>query len=158
MLRKPLYAQQQKGREPMNRKSNILAAFLALVLALLMTACGAGGDRVERFAEANPGSGENIAIPGYEKLSFEAGKTAQAVNLKNPAENACAFVLTLSLTDGEALWTGKALSPGEAFRRITLTRALDAGEYGATLRYDCFSLSDNTPLNGAEIQLTIEVH
>ena len=140
----------------MSRKSNILAAFLALALALALTACGAGGDRVERFAEANPGSGANIAIPGYEKLSFAAGKTAQAVNLKNPAENACTFVLTLTLEGGETLWTGKALQPGEAFTRITLSRALDAGEYPATLHYDCFSLNDNTPLNGAEIQLTIE--
>ena len=141
----------------MNRKPNILAAFLVLAFALALTACGAGGDKVERFAEANPGNGENIAIPGYEKLSFESGKTAQAVNLKNPPENACTFALTLSLADGETLWTGKALSPGEAFKRITLSRALDAGEYGATLHYDCFSLQDNTPLNGAEIQLTIEV-
>ena len=139
----------------MNRKLNILAAFL--VLALLLTACGAGGDRVERFAEAAPGSGENIAIPGYEKLSFAAGKTAQAVNLKNPAENACTFVLTLTLEGGETLWTGEALSPGEVFTRITLTKALDAGSYPATLHYDCFSLNDNTPLNGAEVKLTIEV-
>ena len=141
----------------MTRKPNILATFLVLAFALLLTACGAGGDKVERFAEANPGSGENIAIPGYEKLSFAAGKTAQAVNLKNPPENACTFVLTLTPEDGEALWTGKALSPGEAFTRITLSRALPAGEYPATLHYDCFSLQDNTPLNGAEIQLTIEV-
>ena len=141
----------------MNRKLNILAAFLVLALALLLTACGAGGDRVERFAEANPGSGANIAIPGYEKLTFAAGKTAQAVNLKNPAENACTFVLSLTLDDGTTLWTGEALSPGEAFTRITLTKALDAGEYPATLHYDCFSLQDSTPLNGAEIQLTIEV-
>ena len=141
----------------MNRKPNILAAFLVLALAFLLTACGAGGDKVERFAEANPGNGENIAIPGYEKLSFAAGKTAQAVNLKNPPENACTFVLTLTLEDGETLWTGKALSPGEAFTRITLSKTLDAGDYPATLHYDCFSLQDNTPLNGAEIQLTIEV-
>lgn len=141
----------------MNRKPNILAAFLVLAFVLLLTACGAGGDRVERFAEAAPGSGANIAIPGYEKLSFAAGKTAQTVNLKNPPENACAFVLTLTLEGGETLWTGKALSPGEAFTSITLNRALDAGEYPATLHYDCFSLQDNTPLNGAEIQLTIEV-
>ena len=141
----------------MNRKPNMLAAFLVLALVHLLTSCGAGGDRVERFAEANPGSGENIAIPGYEKLSFAAGKTAQAVNLKNPPENACAFVLTLTLEGGETLWTGKALSPGEAFTRITLERALDAGEYPATLHYDCFSLNDNTPLNGAEVKLTIEV-
>ena len=140
MLRKPLYA-----------------AFLALALALLLTAYGAGGDKVERFAEAAPGSGENIAIPGYEKLSFAAGKTAQAVNLKNPPENACTFVLTLTLEGGETLWTGKALSPGEAFTRITLTRALDAGDYPATLHYDCYTIEDNMPLNGAEIQLTIEV-
>ena len=141
----------------MNRKPNNLAAFLALALAFLLTACSAGGDRVERFAEANPGSGANIAIPGYEKLSFAAGKTAQTVNLKNPPENACTFVLTLMLEDGETLWTGKALSPGEAFTSITLNRALSAGEYPATLHYDCFSLQDHTPLNGAEIQLTIEV-
>ena len=141
----------------MNRKPNILAAFLALALVLLLTACGAGGDKVERFAEANPGSGENIAIPGYEKLSFEAGKTTQAVNLKNPAENACAFVLTLTLEGGETLWKGKVLSPGEAFPRITLERALDVGEYPATLHYDCYTIEDNQPLNGAEIQLTLEV-
>ena len=141
----------------MNRKPNILAAFLVLALVLMMTACGAGGDKVERFAEANSGSGENIAIPGYEKLSFAAGKTAQAVNLKNPAENACTFVLSLTMEGGETLWTGEALSPGEAFTRITLSRALNAGEYPATLHYDCFSLNDNTPLNGAEVKLTIEV-
>ena len=141
----------------MNGKPKILAAFLVLALAFLLTSCDAGDDRAERFAEANPGSGTNIAIPGYEKLSFEAGKTAQAVNLKNPAENACTFVLTLTLEGGETLWTGEALQPGEAFTRIMLERALDAGEYPATLHYDCYTIEDNQPLNGAEIQLTLEV-
>ena len=141
----------------MNRKSNILAAFLILAFALLLTACGAGGDKVERFAEANPGSGANIAIPGYEKLDFTAGKAEQAVDLKNPPENACTFVLSLTLEGGETLWTGEALSPGEAFTRITLVKALDAGSYPATLHYDCYTIEDNRPLNGAEIQLTLEV-
>ena len=144
----------------MNKKSyTILAAFLVLALALLLTACGAGsGDRVARFAEAAPDSGENIAIPGYEKLDFVAGKTAQTVNLKNPPENACTFVLTLTLDeDGETIWTGEAIKPGEAFTRITLARALDAGEYPATLHYDCYTIEDSQPLNGAEIELTIEV-
>ncbi len=142
----------------MNRKPNILAAFLVLALALLLTACGAGGDRVERFAEANPGSGESIAIPGYEELDFAAGKAEQAVDLKNPPENACDFVLTLSLDEGgETLWTGEALSPGEALTRITLNRALEAGEYPATLHYDCYTVKDNQPLNGADIKLILEV-
>ena len=145
----------------MNRKQNIiLAAFLALLTAVTML-CGCSGDtgdKVERFAEVAPTDGGSIAIPGYEKLDFAAGKTAQTVNLKNPAENACTFVLSLTLDEGgETLWTGEALSPGEAFTRITLNRALDAGEYAATLHYDCHTIEDNQPLNGAEIQLTIEV-
>ena len=133
--------------------------FAAALAVLLLAACGAesGGDTVERFAEAAPGSGENIAIPGYEKLDFAAGRTDQAVNLKNPPENACSFVLTLTLEGGETLWTGEALSPGEAFKSITLSRALDAGEYPATLHYDCYTIEDNQPLNGAEVKLTIEV-
>lgn len=140
------------------RKPRFFALLLALVLALLLTACSSGGDTVERFAEANPGSGENIAIPGYETLSLAAGKTTQTVYLKNPPENAATFVMTLALEGGETLWTGEALHPGEAFTRITLTRTLDAGEYPATLRYDCYSTADNSPLNGAEIKLNLKVH
>ena len=140
----------------MSRKTIIHAAFLSLVLVISLTGFGCS-DEVTRFAEANPGSGASIAIPGYEKLFFAAGRTEQAVYLKNPAENACAFVLTLTPEGGEALWTGEALQPGEAFTRIKLNRPLDAGEYPATLHYDCYSIEDNTPLNGAEIKLTLEV-
>ncbi len=147
-----------KGRESMKSKLNlILVAFLTLALALLLAACDSGGDKVERFAEAAPGSGTNIAIPGYEILYFKAGSKAQSVRLTNPPENACTFVLSLALDDGETLWTSKALSPGEEFTRITLNRALEAGEYPVTLHYDCYSIENNTPLNGAEIKLTLEM-
>ena len=141
------------------QNNRILEVLLPLTLVLMLTGCEAGsGDRVERFADAAPDSGVNIAVPGYETLSFKAESELQTVNLKNPAENACTFVMTLTLDeDGETIWKGEALQPGEAYTRITLTRALSTGEYGATLHYDCFSLQDNTPLNGAEIQLTIEV-
>ena len=130
----------------------IVRLICVFLLLFLPTACAEGdGDVAERFAEAAHGSGTNIAIPGYETLSFKAGSRTQTVNITNPPENACAFVLSLALDDGEVLWTGEALSPGEAFTRITLKQALDAGEYPATLHYDCYSLQNNTPLNGAEI-------
>ena len=149
----------QKGREKMKQKLKIiLTFFLMIILICSQTGCNSSGDKVDRFAEAAPGSGANIAIPGYEKLSFAAGKTTQNVRLTNPPENACTFVLILSLDDGETLWTGKAIQPGEAFTRITLNRALDKGEYQATLHYDCYNIEDNTPLNGAEVKLTLEVN
>ena len=153
------------AKRDMAQGGRLLALLSALLL--LLPACGRAApaddtadiltDAVMRFAEANPGSGESIAIPGYETLHFTAGGRSQTVNLKNPAENACTFVLTLSLEDGETLWTGETLFPGEAFTRITLRRALNAGEYAATLHYDCYTVEDNQPLNGAEIQLTVAV-
>lgn len=128
----------------------------ALALALLM-ACGKSGptDTVERFAPAAPVDSGSLAIPGYEGLVFTADSAVQEVYLTNPPQNACSFVLSLTLDDGETLWEGRAIGPGEAFTSIVLTRPLAAGEYGATLRYQCYSLEDETPLNGAEIQLTI---
>lgn len=128
-----------------------------MCLTLLLTACGAG-DTVERFAKAIPGSGESIDIPGYEALTFKADSREQSVYLPNPKENAAYFVMTLTLEGGETLWTGKALYPGEAYTGIRLKKPLKAGEYAAKLHYDCFSVSDNTPLNGAEVKLNLTVH
>lgn len=161
----------QKGHERMKQKLNILAALIAIML--LLTACGAGntverpaesssnskaGDTVESFAETSPGSGENIDIPGYEYLSLQAGSKSQSVYLTNPEKNAAYFVMTLKLENGKTLWKGKALYPGEAFTDIKLKKALKAGKYKAILRYDCFSVRDNEPLNGAEVQLNLKVH
>lgn len=155
----------------MKQKLIILAALL--VLMLMLTACGAGdkaqrpagsspdskaGDTGERFAESSPGSGENIEIPGYEYLSLQAGSKSQSVYLTNPEKNAAYFVMTLTLENGDTLWTGKALYPGEVFTDIKLKKTLNAGEYKATLHYDCFSVSDNEPLNGADVQLNLKVH
>ena len=141
----------------MNRKLNIYAAFLVLALALLLTACGAGGDRVERFAAAAPSDSGGIDIPGYESLSFKAGSLSQSVNLRNPQTNDCYFVLSL-ITDSETLWTSDEIEPGEAVKKLTLSRTLDKGEYDAVLHYDCFTLNDKSPLNGAEIKLKLIVN
>lgn len=138
----------------MRRVIHIIAVLLTL--ALLLTACGAG-DTVERFAKASTDSGETIDIPGYETITLQAGSRLQKVYLPNPKENAAYFVMTLSLEDGETLWTGKALQPGEAFTQITLRKPLKTGDYVATLHYDCFSINDNTPQNGAEIKLNLKV-
>lgn len=155
----------------MKQKMSILVVFIAIML--LLTACGAGdkaqrpagsspdskaGDTGECFAETSSGSGENIVIPGYENLTLQAGSKSQSVYLLNPEKNAAYFVMTLTLENGETLWKGKELYPGEAFTDIKLNKPLKAGSYAATLHYDCFSVSNNEPLNGAEVQLTLTVH
>ena len=144
----------------MKRKLNkFLAAFLLLITAvILLSGCSdnSTGDKVERFAQAVPAEDGNITVPGYEDLSFNAGAISQSVNLKNPPTNACYFRFSLIVND-ETLWTSDYIEPGEAVKRLTLTHALDKGGYDATLHYDCYTLNDKTPLNGADIKLKLNV-
>ena len=130
--------------------------------------------------EMNP----NISIPGYESLDLKAGKKKQSVNFYNPEENTCYFRISLVLKDDdgtetenvpkddeakktesstgaeakeEVLWTSELIEPGEELKSIKLTKELKSGEYPAYLRYECFSLKDETPLNGSNVELTLTV-
>lgn len=110
-----------------------------------------------RYGRRALGRGGSIAIPGCETLSLAAGRTRQSVRIENPKGNPCYFRVSLLLSDGETLWTSRLMKPGKSISSLTLSHPLDAGEYAATLKYDCFSLTDKTPLNGAEIRLTMRM-
>ena len=99
---------------------------------------------------------DSIAIPGYDSFTFQAGSTTQEITLHNPQENTCYFEMSLILEDGTIIWTSDLLEPGMAFTEIELNEPLDAGTYSnVTLRYNCYSLKDQSQLNGAEIKVTI---
>ena len=69
--------------------------------------------------------------------------------------------MTLELEDDSeedtVLWTSELIEPDEKIENIKLEKALDKGEYPATLKYECFSLKDESPLNGSAIELMIDV-
>ncbi|MCR5304647.1 MAG: hypothetical protein K6E33_08810 [Lachnospiraceae bacterium] len=98
----------------------------------------------------------NIAIPGYESIILKAGEKTQSVNFYNPGENTCYFKISL-VVDGATCWTSELLEPGEEIHSIELTGALEAGDHPATLKYECFSLKDQSPLNGSNIELVLHV-
>lgn len=101
---------------------------------------------------------DTIDIPGFDSMTFKAGEKKQSVNIYNPEQNTCYFKATLYLPDGTVLWESKMIAPGKAVYEIELSKALDIGEYkNAKLKYDCFKLDGTTPLNGAEIKLTINI-
>lgn len=114
------------------------------------------GDREVYQGEKNT---DTIDIPGFEAINLKAGTTEQSVNLYNPEQNTCYFKMSLILADGTVLWESDLVAPGKAIYELTLTEALDAGEYADTiLKYECFAMDEaQTPLNGSEIKLTLNV-
>lgn len=102
---------------------------------------------------------DTIDIPGYGSITLKADSADQSVNLYNPEQNTCYFRMTLLLSDGTQLWQSGLIEPGKGIYDITLEQALAAGTYeNAVLKYECFAMDDaQTPLNGSEIKLTLNV-
>lgn len=102
---------------------------------------------------------EAIRIPGFTQLTFDAQTTKQQVNFYNPEENDCYFKLSLMDAQGERLWQSDLIEPGKGLYEIELNKALAEGSYeNAVLKYECFTYDENqSPLNGSEINLTIQV-
>lgn len=102
---------------------------------------------------------DTIDIPGYGSITLKADSAEQSVNLYNPEQNTCYFRITLLLSDGTKLWQSGLIEPGKGIYDITLEQTLAAGTYeDAVLKYECFAMNDaQTPLNGSEIKLTLNV-
>ncbi|MDR1409891.1 MAG: hypothetical protein LBJ12_06470 [Oscillospiraceae bacterium] len=101
---------------------------------------------------------DSISIPGFEKLTIPTKKTGVSVNFYNPEGNACYFEISIILTDTkEELYKSKLVQPGQKLYRIELNRGLDKGTYQATLHYGTYSLTDQTPMNGANVPFILVV-
>ncbi len=101
---------------------------------------------------------KTIAIPGYAQLVMKAGDLIQLVELYNPAENPCYFVISIILPDGTEIYCSELIKPGQKTDAIRLSQLLDVGTYkNATLRYSCYSMEDKSPMNGADTKFTLEV-
>lgn len=96
-----------------------------------------------------------IAIPGYKNITISAGTKDVKINLQNPEGNPCYFVISLILSDGTVIYKSKMIEPGKGLYEIELLESLEKGDYDATVKYETFSLDGLTPLNGAEVKITL---
>ncbi|WP_180326508.1 hypothetical protein [Raoultibacter phocaeensis] len=144
----------------------LVAALAAGVAAFVLLGGGAqpasqgASATVTGWDAAVPSAGgveQGISIPGYESMTMRAGETAQRVDMGNPPSNECSFVITLRLEDGTELYRSPSLAPGEGLAEIELAVGLEAGEYPAEIAYECFSLDDGSPLNGAVSSFTLHM-
>ena len=108
--------------------------------------------------EDKGGAAEGIAIPGYPSIGLPAGTKDVQVALLNPEGNPCYFTFEIVLKDtGESLYTSKLVPPGKAVTDITLARELEVGDYDATIKITTSSLTDQTAMNGANVETVLIV-
>ena len=99
-----------------------------------------------------------IKIPGYPSITLPKDQKTVNVALVNPEGNPCYFTFELVLKDtGETLYQSKLVPPGKAITEITMSRALSAGEYNATIKITTTSLEDGSAMNGANVETVLIV-
>lgn len=120
-------------------------------------AAGEWDGTVPQAPKGDPDS-PTISVPGYPTIYLPAGQTDVEVAFANPEGNPCYFTFQLVLKDtGEILYESKQVPPGEAITRATLTKALDAGEYPAVLKISTASITDQSAMNGADMETILQV-
>lgn len=99
---------------------------------------------------------EGIQIPGYANLIFSAEDTNQNMLLYNPEGNTCYFQYHLKLDD-ESIFDSDYIEPGKGLEKITLSRALQTGEYQLEIKVDTFSIESGEPMNNAVVYADLKV-
>ena len=99
-----------------------------------------------------------IKIPGYPSITLPKDQKTVNVALLNPEGNPCYFTFEIVLKDtGESLYKSKLVPPGKAINEITMSRALSAGEYDATIKITTTSVADGSAMNGANVETVLIV-
>lgn len=109
-----------------------------------------------------------VAIPGWGSITLPAGVTEAATTLKNPEANADWYYLTFEMRlptvdeetgaeSYEVLFTTGLIPPGQYCNKVTLTRALEQGEYNVILHVQPYRISDKTPTNNADMETVLVV-
>lgn len=101
--------------------------------------------------------GKTIELPGITSMRLKAGRTEQEFVLRNPEKNPCYFKFQIVLdSSGEILYESNLVPPGYAISKFHLKRALDAGNYKATVKYLTYSFdAEQNPLNNGQVKTTI---
>ena len=114
------------------------------------------GEQLPDKTDDAPAAG--IKIPGYPSITLPKDQKTVNVALLNPEGNPCYFTFELVLKDtGESLYKSKLVPPGKAITEITMSRALSAGEYNATIKITTTSLEDGSAMNGANVETVLIV-
>ncbi len=114
------------------------------------------GQQLPDTTPSAPSAG--IKIPGYPSITLPKNQETVNVALINPEGNPCYFTFELVLKDtGESLYKSKLVPPGKAITQITMSKALSAGEYDATIKITTTSLEDGSAMNGANVETVLIV-
>lgn len=152
----------KKGEVTLKRNTLIVLLVLILVLLVLVIFFVVNKKDIDTVIDIEDiqvvNDSSSIKIPGYSSILIDKDKEDVQIPLINPSGNPCYFSYELVLMDtDELLYKSKLIPPGKMIKDVRLNRALKEGEYRAYFRILTTSISDNSPMNGANMETVLIV-
>lgn len=141
-----------------------VAVVVIIALFLVLRACNYNTGYNESTDESTSkpldftpiGESNRITIPAVTGLTLTASSVHQTINLHNPSENTCFFIISVYLSDDTLIYQSDYLAPSERLTEIELKQELMRGIYrNCRMVYSCYSLADKSPLNSGETIIEI---
>ncbi len=116
-------------------------------------------ENASEFFEKKEEDAPNITLPGWRQITIAANTTdISGVDFYNPDSNKGYYYLKFQLKiQNEILYESNLVEPGKHIQNIKLHRALDPGEYDATVFIQPYKMDMKTPTNNGEVKLKLIV-
>lgn len=149
----------------MTKKEKRVFAFLVIiiiVLAYILLSISFKSPNKSGILLENEGRekvlNQSISIFGFSELHMKSGELNQSFDFRNPNTNDCYMDIALLLSDGTKLFEIKRIEPGYGIKEVQLNNVLENGDYlNCCFNVQCFSLKDDTQLNGASMSVDLYV-
>lgn len=154
----------------MNKEQRIKKAMIAIIIVLLigiiylgtMILLDSKGTNKSGILLENEGRekvlNQSISIFGFSELHMKSGELNQSFDFRNSNTNDCYMDIALLLSDGTKLFEIKRIEPGYGIKEVQLNNVLENGDYlNCCFNVQCFSLKDDTQLNGASMSVDLYV-
>lgn len=152
----------------------ILPILLAFLLLILFTFCGRSDSipiannpwapTIDQHINDSTVTEKNSTVPqikiaGFSSWHVPAEQTENIpIALKNPDGNPCYFSFAIVLKDtNETIYQSDMVPPGEAIRKISISKSLPEGTYPAIVQIRTNELETGRAMNSADLNLTITV-
>ena len=154
----------------MNKAQRIKKVMIAIIIVLLTVIICLGAMILLDLKETNKSGillenegrekvlNQSISIFGFSELHMKSGELNQSFDFRNPNTNDCYMDIALLLSDGTKLFEIKRIEPGYGIKEVQLNNVLENGDYlNCCFNVQCFSLKDDTQLNGASMSVDLYV-
>lgn len=102
-------------------------------------------------------SDNDVVVHATTGFIFTADSLNQEVNIENPTQNTCEFVVSIYLGDGTMIYQSERIRPGDCITDIQITQTLKMGVYkNSVIAYSFYNIDDSdTVMSQCEFPIEI---